>query len=380
MLPSRILFAAAMLAGASFAQDLPKGQIIDDVKCTADATQSYALYIPSNYTPDKKWNLLMAFDARARGRAPVERYQAAAEKFGYIVAGSNNSRNGPTPVSMKAARAMEADLKARFSIDEKRIYAAGQSGGARFVLDMVMNAKEGAYAGVIPSSAGFPRNAGSQLELPFAVFGTAGTEDFNYLELRRMERSVLTAHRVRIFQGGHTWLPGELAVEALEWMEVQAMRTGTRPRDEAMIDKLFAARKAELAAVTNPAEIFWTNLDISSEFAGLRDVGSYIGRAQAMSKEKDVVEAIRGIMQGEIEESRIDAEILNLSDQLSNDAEREECFAKLRTIITKLGADAHGQDDTPARRSARRVLYGVLADNNNQKDAEYKKLLESVRP
>ena len=132
--------------------------------------------------------------------------------------------------------------------------------------------------------------------------------------------------------------------------------------------------------MTNPAEIFWTNLDISSEFAGLRDVGSYIGRAQAMSKEKDVVEAIRGIMQGEIEESRIDAEILNLSDQLSNDAEREECFAKLRTIITKLGADAHGQDDTPARRSARRVLYGVLADNNNQKDAEYKKLLESVRP
>ncbi len=380
MLLPRIFAASLLVFTAAFAQDLPKGQIIDDVKCTADATQSYALYIPSNYTPDKKWNLLIAFDARARGRQPLERYQAAAEKFGYIVAGSNNSRNGPANVSIKAAKAMETDVRARFSIDEKRIYAAGQSGGGRFAIDTVMNAKEGAYAGIIPSSAGFSRNAGSQLEFPFVVFGTAGTEDFNYLELRRMERSVLTAHRVRIFNGGHTWLPSELAMEALEWMEVQAMRTGTRPRDEAMIDKLFNARKAEVAAATDPAEVYWWNLDISSEFTGLRDVTAYAERAKSMASSKDVNESIRKIMTAEIDESRIDAEILNLSDQLSNEAEREECFGKLKVIITKLGEAAHGAEDTAERRKARRVLYGVLADNGNQKDAGYKALLESVRP
>jgi hypothetical protein len=33
---------------------------------------------------------------------PVQRYQQTAEKYGYIVAGSLNSRNGPWEVSMKA--------------------------------------------------------------------------------------------------------------------------------------------------------------------------------------------------------------------------------------------------------------------------------------
>ena len=214
------------------------------------------------------------------------------------------------------------------------------------------------------------------------VFGTAGTEDFNYLELRRLDRSVNTPHRVRFFEGGHTWLSSELAVDALEWMEVQAMKAGTRPRDEAMIDKLFAQRKAELAEIKDPAEIYWATLDIASEFAGMRDVSSYAGQASTMAKQKDVVDAVRRIMQSEIEESRTDAEIVNLVDQLSNPAERDECFEKLKVIITKLGGDAHAAEDTPARRSARRVLYGVLADSNGQQgvDSEYKKLLDAARP
>ena len=82
------------VAAALQAQDLPKGQIIDEVKCQADASQTYALYLPSGYSPDRKWSVILAFDARGRGRVPVVQFQAAAEKYGYIVAGSNNSRNG----------------------------------------------------------------------------------------------------------------------------------------------------------------------------------------------------------------------------------------------------------------------------------------------
>src|SRR5208337_3610840 len=103
------------------AQDLPRGQVIDEVKCTADPSESYALYLPSNYSQDRAWSVIFAFDPRGRGRAPVVQYQAAAEKYGYIVAGSNNSRNGPWNVSLAAAQAMSADVGARFSIDPKRM-------------------------------------------------------------------------------------------------------------------------------------------------------------------------------------------------------------------------------------------------------------------
>lgn len=380
MLIGRLGLLCAMSVCVLGAQDLPKGQVIDEVKCQADATQSYALYLPSNYSPDKKWPVLMGFDARARGRNPVERYQAAAEKYGYIVAGSNNSRNGPVQVSGKAARAMEADILARFSVDPKRLYITGQSGGARFSIDLAGSARDGYYAGVIASSAGFPRVAGTQMDLPYAVFGTAGTEDFNYLELRRLDRNVVSAHHVRIFNGGHTWPPAEVATEAIEWMEVQAMRTGARAKDEALIDKVFNLHKAELAATTDAWDVYQWNLNLSVAFAGLRDVGQYGAKAKEMEHSKEVIDAIRKIGQAELEEGRLDAEISNLAEQLGNEAEREECLNKLKQIFAKLGADARAAEDTPARRSARRVIYGTLADNGQQNDAEYKKMLEALRP
>src|SRR5678816_762543 len=65
----------------AFPQELPHGRIVDDVKCTADPSQSYALYLPSAYAPDRAWPVLMGFHPGARGRAIVEKYQAAAEQY-----------------------------------------------------------------------------------------------------------------------------------------------------------------------------------------------------------------------------------------------------------------------------------------------------------
>src|SRR5262245_36626263 len=104
------------LGRSTAAQDLQRGVVIDDVKCVGDANESYALYLPSTYSSDRVWNLLIAFHPAARGRAMVEKYRAAAEQYGYIVAGSNTSRNGPWSVSASAVRAMSADLGQRFAI------------------------------------------------------------------------------------------------------------------------------------------------------------------------------------------------------------------------------------------------------------------------
>jgi len=87
------LLALALLFGAasSFAQtgniDLFKerGAVIPKVTCLADSTQSYSLYLPSNYSPDRRWPIIYAFDPFARGKVPVDLYKDAAEKFGYIV-------------------------------------------------------------------------------------------------------------------------------------------------------------------------------------------------------------------------------------------------------------------------------------------------------
>jgi predicted peptidase len=112
-------------------ESLPVNTVIGHVVCRTDTSQSYALFLPPKYSPDNKWPIIYALDPGARGEVPVKLFQEAAAKLGYIVAGSNNSRNGPWEPIISAIKAIWEDTHSRFSIDEKRVYSAGFSGGAR---------------------------------------------------------------------------------------------------------------------------------------------------------------------------------------------------------------------------------------------------------
>src|SRR2546425_5466293 len=102
-------------------------------------------------------------------------------------------------------------------------------------------------AGVIASSAGYP-DSKPRKSLPFVVFGTAGTEDFNYIELRLLDRALTTPHRVVIFEGGHTLPPDPVALEAIQWLELQAMKSCPRKRDEGLFGQIFGKRPRAIAA------------------------------------------------------------------------------------------------------------------------------------
>src|SRR2546428_13493698 len=117
-----LTLTVALRASIVLAQDLPRGQVVDEVKCAGDPTQSYALYLPSNYSRDRTWSLLLALHPAARGRAMVDAYRAAAEKYGYIVAGPKNPRNRPWQEAIRGdtgspprPRQPEADTARRVS-------------------------------------------------------------------------------------------------------------------------------------------------------------------------------------------------------------------------------------------------------------------------
>ena len=74
------------------------------------------------------------------------------------------------------------------------------------------------------------------------MFGSAGTEDFNYHEMRLVDRLMTSPHRVEFFQGGHTWPPVTLATSGVEWMEIQAMKAGLRSRDDKIIAEIYKER------------------------------------------------------------------------------------------------------------------------------------------
>ena len=347
------------------AQELPKGQIVEKVVCQSNTNYSYALYLPSNYTPEKRWPILYSFDPIARGSVPVQRFKEAAEKYGYIVVGSHNSRNGSIKLSEIVAALIEDTLK-RFSINEQRVYATGFSGGAR-VACSVAEKLNGAITGVIACGAGFPPELSPSKNIPFIFFGTIGTEDFNFPELMQLDRtleSLSINHRVAVFEGAHSWAPKDLCTEAIEWMELQAMKAGRREKDAALITALWAKRlqrAKENEEAKKVYEAYLSYQSLADDFKGLRDVAEFENKANQLKSSKEVKAYLRQ-ERGEEEKQRLGMnQFVALFEQIKSADNRTAAMNEIRNTITEWQKRANSKDATSDRLAARRLVSQFYA-------------------
>ena len=372
---------ACPLAAATAPEELPRGRVIERVVCRADPTQSYALYLPAAYDPARAWPALLCFDPGGRGRVPVELFAPAAEQFGYVVAGSNNSRNGPMGDNATAVAALIADVGQRFVLDPRRLYAAGFSGGARVAIQV---AAAGVVQGVVACSAAYPGGE-TPAQVPFVLFGTAGTDDFNNPEMLRTDEALDAQgvpHRVVFFPGRHDWPPPALAREALAWLALQAMRSGVRPRDPAFVQATFAQRRTAAAALP-PPEAWREYKSLAADFAGLPDAAEAAARAQALAKTPEV-RAWRK------EQRRMEDAQQAEADELFADA-RDGRLGWLRRSAAELRQRGDAPADSPDRRVARRVLDGTAigaieqgqqcaADHRYGEAVQFMELAATLRP
>ncbi len=240
-----ILSYLGMTTGFLAAQEFSPGTWAEEVVCRTDPEQRYALYLPPDYTPERSWPTLIVLDARGRALEAAERFEAAAARFGWIVASSYGTESDTSwEPNRRALAAMLPDLESRASLDLQRQVFAGFSGTARIAWALAVDAP-GMVDGVIAASGGTPDTQPPGKAVTFPVFMTAGERDFNLLELRRIARALEesdSAFRLETFDGTHQWMPEDLATEALAWMELQAMRRGHRPVDASLVSELLEER------------------------------------------------------------------------------------------------------------------------------------------
>src|SRR6185369_3649733 len=258
-------------------QSFPKGELIPKVDCAAEPGESYALYIPTSYVPGRRSPILYILDARGRAELPARLFLAGAERYGYLVASSYQSASdGPVAPTLNAMQAMWNDTHRRFTVDDKRIYVAGFSGTVRAACFMGLSVP-GSLTGVVGAGAGFPYERQPTAATPFLFYGTVGDRDFNYDEMQTLAGRLTDLHlphRIESFAGTHQWMPEELATAALAWLDLRAMKAGTRAKDLGEIDALWQqdlsrARGFEAAGRPIPALRLYSAM--ADDYAGLRD-------------------------------------------------------------------------------------------------------------
>ena len=233
------------------------GKLIPEVKVYTDTTQHYAIFLPKTYKPDTAWGAIYFFDAQGRAQLPLKKYSMLADMFELVLIASYNSQNGQSPAQSNAIiDHLLRDTQEKLSLDPKRRYAAGFSGGARVAANAAQNGK---FQGIIACAAGFqPRQSDT-----FDYIGIVGMEDFNYQEMRQLDQALDQTKVHHLFEYttlGHEWPPLNFMAKGFQFLQLRSMAAGALPRIDEPVqsmlskyryqDSLMAAQNQDIYRLT----------------------------------------------------------------------------------------------------------------------------------
>ena len=280
-------------------ENFPKGEIIEKVVCKKDASQSYALYLPATYSTDKTYPIVYAFDAHGTGKLPVKMYKDLAEQYGYILIGSNNSKNGNQWAESEGiAETLFADAQNRLSVNTQRIYLLGFSGGARVANGITI--LNGAISGVICVGAAAPANNSAAPRNNYTWLGIAGEDDFNATEMRKYDKVDLAGHNVKhsliTFEGKHEWCKKEVMDEAFWWLELCEMRKNIKLKNDSLIKKRIAPEIKQLEKYMQQKQFYSAYLQVKKTinfYDGLTDLSYCFSVYKQLQTNAEVDKAMR---------------------------------------------------------------------------------------
>ena len=367
-----------------------RGILVEHVSCPTDPTQTYTLYLPAKYETSRKWPLLLVFDPGGRAARAAEVFREAAERFGWIVAASENSRNGPWEPTLRAINAMWPALLGGYAVDEHRVYAAGHSGGA--TVAWLLAHQTGRIAGVIASGQPNPQSEQSKSK-PFAWFGSAGHTDFNLMEVKKIDEAqarTSSPHRMEFFDGGHQWPPSDLIVRALGWMEIVAMRDGRRPRDLDLVPMLLAEDMARAQMLEERGLVIEARRSyesIASSYTGLIDVGDAERRGRILESDDRFKAAKKMEERADRREQEQAIALARVLSRLTEDEVPLVAELQSRLSLDALSKASHGQGYDAASASRSLALIRIqlssiareLRDKHDARADVVQKVLDSIK-
>jgi hypothetical protein len=157
-------------------------------------------------------------------------------------------------------------------------------------------------------------------------------------------------------------------------MELQAMTSGIRPRDQTLIDDLFARRMARAEGLKSSLATMRELQSIAQDFRLFKNVTGLNQRAALLAKQQEVKVALDVERADEAREDEMTAEILALLEEV----DISSGFAKLKERVTQLLDQSRALEDSSSRRIARRVLTSLRASTVGVRNPELQMLLDQI--
>jgi hypothetical protein len=236
-----LLLSFATCNGFAQTNRFKTGKILNSIP-VQNSQETYALYLPETYDDTKLSAVVFIFDPSGNGANGMRNFIASAERFNYILIASNNTKNGvPYETNFEIANRLFATVFSTFKINERQIYTAGFSGGARLATSIA--ALTGKMQGVISCGAGMSVNTSFKpTKDMFSFIGLVGDEDMNYQEMftTKVKLDKLNvSNALLVYNDIHQWPPSAQIERAFGWLELEAYKKKTKQIDSQFVQSYF---------------------------------------------------------------------------------------------------------------------------------------------
>ncbi|MDZ4199148.1 MAG: hypothetical protein U1E27_07680 [Kiritimatiellia bacterium] len=227
------------------------GSISPEIVVPGKVPWSYHVYLPKEYSPDRKWPVLFILSPTGGNDQTLARYLDGAEMNNWILAVSVQSKNN-FPQSQDAVRAMVGDVFRTLPVDPKRMYASGFSGGARMAFWLAEELKSRGFAGVLACGAG---GTPAKMSAQTVVFGLCGSNCFNRWEMASTFKDLKNADsRLRFFPGNHDWALAPLLAYGMSWLNGCYLKSSAATPELAAEKQRFIAQTQDRIQVARRAD------------------------------------------------------------------------------------------------------------------------------
>lgn len=207
--------------------------------CESQKEFSYKYYVSSKNKNNKSISAIIIYDPQGQSKKVIKKYKSLADKYNVALFASDNSRNGlPNQDYENIIKSMYNDIVNNFSVNSAHIYAMGFSGGAKVAIQTAFSFNLNA---VITCSGGLSAE-NAKNNIPFAVYSLVGENDFNYVEIRLLDKSIQetkTDYASQYFEGIHEWAPFNEVEKAYLWSEMQSYNNTNKQPEKILLDNAF---------------------------------------------------------------------------------------------------------------------------------------------
>jgi hypothetical protein len=255
-----LVFLSVICSMSASAQKitLKKGEIIENLPVNDSLSSTFSLFLPSNFTTDRQWPLLVVFDMEGKERQALSMFLISAEKEGYVLAAPKVLDSVSITNNMVTTLGTIESVVGMLPIKNERIYTAGTASGGRFA-SLTPTFIKG-IKGVMTISASLANTELLSSRQSFHFIGMVNRSNYNYPTLLADEKLLDTykfPNHILLFDGSNEWPTNDYLSKGMQLFTLQAMGRKWIPKDSAYIENAFKEDLEKVNTLKNSGKFIW---------------------------------------------------------------------------------------------------------------------------